>query len=147
MKLTFTVLGEPQGKGRPRFGGKTKAGVPITRTPEQTVLYENLIKTEFRRQCGQQRFPDDAIIDMRIIAYYTIPSSASKKKQELMELGVIRPKKKPDADNIIKIVADSLNEIAYKDDSQIVDCQIRKWYSRQPRIEVTILPASTNERR
>ncbi len=52
---------------------------------------------------------------------------------------------KSHADNIIKVVADSLNSVAYRDDAQIVDCQIRKYYSHQPRIEVTILTA--DERR
>ncbi len=143
MKIKFTVLGEPQGKGRPRFGGKTKDGKPITRTPEQTVLYENLVVTEYRRQIGSLKFSDQDNLDLRIVAYYTIPASASKKKQKQMEDGELRPAKKPDMDNIIKIVADSLNSIAYRDDAQIVDCQIRKFYSRQPRIEVTILSANT----
>lgn len=143
MKIKFTVLGEPQGKGRPRFGGKTKDGRPITRTPEQTVLYENLVITEYRQQCGTAKFPDNAMLDMRIMAYYAIPASASKKKQRQMEDGTLRPAKKPDMDNIIKIVADSLNDVAYRDDAQIVDCQLRKFYSRQPRIEITLLAANT----
>ena len=29
--------------------------------------------------------------------------------------GVIRPSKKPDIDNVVKVIADSLNKIAYKD--------------------------------
>ncbi|MEN6487848.1 MAG: RusA family crossover junction endodeoxyribonuclease [Smithella sp.] len=143
MKIKFTVLGEPQGKGRPIFGGKTKAGTPITRTPDKTVFYENLIITEYRRQVGSAKFEDNTNLDMRITAYYTIPASASKKKQKQMENGEIRPTKKPDMDNIVKVVADSLNSIAYRDDAQIVDCQIRKFYSRQPRIEVTILTAAS----
>lgn len=137
MKIKFTVLGEPQGKGRPRFANVK--GRVITHTPDATVLYENLIATEYRRQVGSAKFPDNEMVDMRIMAYFTIPASASKKKQKQMEDGEIRPTKKPDMDNIIKVVADSLNQIAYRDDAQVVDCQLRKYYSRQPRIEVTIL--------
>lgn len=137
MKIRFTILGEPQGKGRPRFANVK--GKVITRTPDATVLYENLIATEYRRQVGSAKFPDNEMVDMRIMAYFTIPASASKKKQKQMEDGEIRPTKKPDMDNIIKVVADSLNQIAYRDDAQVVDCQLRKYYSRQPRIEVTIL--------
>jgi Holliday junction resolvase RusA-like endonuclease len=141
MKINFTVLGEPQGKGRPKFGGKTKDGRTITRTPEKTVLYENLIATEYRRQVGSKKFEDNENLDMRVMAYYTIPASASKKKQKQMENGEIRPTKKPDMDNIVKVIADSLNQIAYRDDAQIVDCRIQKFYSLQPRIEVIILTA------
>ena len=59
--------------------------------------------------------------------------------------GIIRPTKKPDADNVLKVVADSLNHIAYKDDSQIVDAYVRKFYCEKPRIEVTIRPANSNK--
>ena len=136
MKVTFTVLGEPQGKGRPRFsriGNHT-----IARTPEKTVLYENLIKTEYQRQCGQIRFLDNSPLRMVINAYYSIPASASKKKQEQMAAHDIRPTKKPDCDNIFKVVADSLNQIAYHDDVQIVEAKVNKYYSRTPYVEIII---------
>ncbi len=140
MIVRFTILGEPQGKGRPKF---SKMGDKvITRTPDQTVVYENLIRTEYRRQCGQLRFPDDEPLDLRVMAYYTIPASASKKKQLDMEERRLRPTKKPDWDNIGKVVADSLNQIAYRDDAQVVDSQVRKFYSRQPRVEVIIRSAA-----
>lgn len=142
MKVKFTVLGEPQGKARPKTV-RLKNGASHTYTPDATVIYENLIVTEYRRQCGTVKFPDNEMLDMRIAAYYVIPASASKKKQRQMEDGEIRPTKKPDSDNVLKAVADALNSIAYRDDTQIVDCQIRKFYSRQPRIEVTILTANT----
>ena len=54
-------------------------------------------------------------LDMRIFAYYGIPKSTSKRKKALMLEGVIRPSKKPDIDNVVKVIADSLNKIAYKD--------------------------------
>ena len=46
MRANFCILGEPQGKGRPRFS--TVCGHAKPRTPEETVLYENLVKTEYR---------------------------------------------------------------------------------------------------
>ena len=46
-----------------------------------------------------------------------------------------------DMDNIIKIIADALNQIAYKDDSQIVDTTIQKYYSDNPRVIVMIKEA------
>ena len=59
--------------------------------------------------------------------------------------GEIRPTKKPDWDNSGKIIADSLNEIAYKDDSQIVDGMVRKFYGETPKVIVVIKEAITNE--
>ena len=137
MTVKFTVLGEPRGKQRHRVTRKGN-----TYTPAETVQYENLVGMEYRRQCGDYRFPDDAALDMRIMAYYAIPKSASKKKRQEMLEHRIRPLKKVDCDNAVKIVADSLNMIAYRDDVQIVDCQIRKFYSSEPRIVVTIQEAS-----
>ena len=136
MKVHFVIPGPPQGKGRPRFSNR--GGKVIARTPDETVVYENLIRMEYKSQCGVQRFDDSAMLDLRVVAYYAIPESASRKKKEAMKSGEIRPTKKPDADNVLKIVADSLNQLAYRDDAQVVDTQFRKFYSHQPRLEVII---------
>ncbi len=138
MTAQFTIYGEPKGKGRPRFssgGGKSN-----TRTPDETILYENLVKTEYRRQAGH-RFPDDAALDVRIFAFYSIPKSVSKKRREMMISRQIRPLKRPDSDNLCKIVMDSLNGIAYRDDAQVVDSMVRKFYDDVPRVVVNISEA------
>lgn len=136
MKIVFTIPGEPTGKGRPRFmqvGNFTRAY-----TPQKTTAYETLVKWAFQAKCGGKKFPDGAMLDARLITYYGVPKSASKKKRQAMLEGVIRPTKKPDIDNVCKIVLDSLNGIAYHDDTQVVDCQVRKFYSENPRVVVTI---------
>ena len=139
MKAKFTVLGEPRGKGRPKFDRNGHAY-----TPDSTVNYEVLVKMQYQQKFGEMMFPDDAMLDMRIKAYYSIPKSASKKKHAAMLAGEIRPTKKPDMDNVVKIVADALNKVAYRDDTQIVDCQCRKFYSENPRVEVTIMTIEPN---
>ena len=133
-KIKFTILGNPAGKGRPRFSGKTDQAY----TPRDTAMYENLVRIEYEAQCDNFRFDDEAMLDMRILAFYEIPKSTSKKRREMMLNGMIRPTKKPDMDNVVKIIADSLNKLAYRDDTQIVDCQCRKFYSDTPRVEVII---------
>ena len=138
MAHKFTVPGEPKAKARPRV---TKGG--ITYTPKDTVIYENLVKMCYRQQVGKFAGADNAPITLHIDAYFTIPKSTSQKKRREMLAGVIRPTKKPDGDNIYKIVADSLNGIAYKDDSQIVDCIVRKWYADVPRVEVILSETAT----
>lgn len=140
MKVKFTVLGEPRGKQRPRM---TKAG--RTYTPKETVQYENLIRIEYRRQCNDFKFERDIPLDAKIIAYYGIPRSVSKKKRQMMLEQQIRPLKKVDIDNLVKVVLDSLNQIAYHDDVQVTDCQVRKFYSENPRVEVTIQECEDNE--
>lgn len=137
MVITFTVTGEPQGKGRPRFN--PRGGKP--HTPGKTAAYEELIQWEYRRQCKNYRFPDNVPLRLDIVAYYGIPQSASKKKQEAMVRALLRPTKKPDYDNVQKIVGDALNKVAYKDDSQIVDSRVQKFWSYTPKIFVTIQEA------
>lgn len=130
--IHLTIPGEPQGKARAR------TGKGFAFTPEKTVLYENLIKTIFAQEKCQRYEGDGIPLEMIIKAYYRIPKSASQKKYANMHSGVIRPTKKPDADNIMKVVADALNGIAYHDDTQIVRAIIEKWYSDEPRVEVII---------
>ena len=50
----------------------------------------------------------------------------------------IRPVVKPDLDNVAKLICDALNGLAWHDDNAIVDMQVRKFYSTQPRVEVII---------
>lgn len=139
MRVRFEIPGEPRGKGRPRF---TKMGSFVkTYTPQETASYENLVKLEYQAQCKRFKFDEGIQLDMRITAYYSIPKSVSKKKRAEMLAHNIRPVKKPDADNVVKIIADSLNEIAYKDDTQIVDCMVRKFYGEDPKVVVIIQEA------
>lgn len=139
MKLKFTVLGEPVGKGRPRF--RNAGNFVQTYTPEKTVNYETLVQLEYRRQCHDFKFEKEIPLDVRITAYYGIPKSASKKKAQLMRDRKIRPIKKPDADNVIKAILDALNKIAYHDDTQVADLQLRRFYSDNPRVVITMQEA------
>ena len=50
--------------------------------------------------------------------------------------GELLPAKKPDIDNIAKTVLDALNSVAYRDDTQVVELQLRKQYSEKPRVEI-----------
>lgn len=135
--ISFTVHGEPQGKGRPRFVSCGKYNRAVT--PDQTVIYENLIKAEYTIKNGHRRFEKDIPLMICIKAYYKIPKSASKKKTEQMLSGDVFPIKKPDFDNVGKVIADALNGIAYYDDAQIVEAVVSKRYSDRPRVEVQIM--------
>ena len=55
-----------------------------------------------------------------------------------MLAGEIKYTKKVDCDNLAKIVLDSLNGIAYKDDAQIFELSVKKLYADEPRVVVTL---------
>ena len=128
-KVNFRILGQPMGKQRPRV---TKWG---TYTPQKTVNYETLVQQVYMTEVCQKL---EGELEMNIRAYFDIPKSTSNKKRLLMLSGMIKPTKKPDIDNICKLIADSLNKVAYHDDSQIVSAKIEKHYSEVPRVEVQI---------
>jgi Holliday junction resolvase RusA-like endonuclease len=129
--LSFIVKGEPVAKGRPRV---TKFG---TYTPQKTINYEAWVKQSFV-MAYKDFEPMKGPLKMCVIAYMTIPKSKSQKVKLQMAQGKIRPTAKKDADNIFKCISDSLNLLAYKDDSQIVDVIIKKFYSEEPRVEVMV---------
>lgn len=129
--VTFIVEGEPQGKGRHRT---TKTGHIFT--PEKTALYENWIKT-----CYLSRTDKEMLIgELRatIHAYYCIPKSKSLKVKQSMLEGLVRPTKKPDIDNVAKCVLDSLNKIAYADDTQVVELIVNKYYAEQGFVKIML---------
>lgn len=125
-----TVYGEPQGKARPRFS--TRNGYVQTYTASKTKSYENQIAEAYKGKIY------DGYISIDIKAYFGIPKSATKKNRLAMLQNEIKPSKKPDADNIAKIVLDALNGIAYIDDKQVICLKVEKEYSETPRIEFEI---------
>jgi len=87
-----------------------------------------------------QHFPERITgpIEMFVTFYMPIPKSTSKKRQALMDEGVIKHQKKPDRDNLDKLLTDAMEDIAYHNDSQIWHSDVYKVYSHNPRTEVTI---------
>jgi len=137
--FTFTVEGVPVAKERPR---KAKDGHFYT--PQKTKDHEELIQ-QFWMANGK-KFVEGAI-GMTVKAYFNIPKSASKVRVAQMQNKEIRPTSKPDTTNVIKLVEDALNGLAYRDDSYIVRIVGEKYYSLEPRLEVEVFSLSTLERR
>lgn len=133
----FSVPGQPQGKGRAkafRFGNHVKM-----HTPEKTVAYENWVKQCALDSVSVGFVPTDKPIIANVTMYYQKPKSGSKVVQSGRDLGTIRPTVKPDIDNVLKAIFDSLNGILYKDDTQIVEVTASKFYSDIPRVEVEFI--------
>jgi len=140
MRIDFTIPGPPKGKARART---LKNGHSFT--PADTVAYENLVKLCYREKANGSALIEGPV-QVWIRAYFPIPKSASKKRTEEMRTGALRPVVKPDCDNIAKIVCDALNNIAYRDDSQVTCAVVVKEYADIPRVEVEIAKIMTNKR-
>lgn len=133
MKYEFEVPGKITGKGRPRVNTTTA----IAYTPTKTKEYEELVKQYFIIKNRGVK-PLEGRISVTIKAYFGIPKNASKKQREEMLNNNISPVKKPDIDNIAKIILDALNKLAFNDDNQIIKLSIEKIYSEEEKVYVKI---------
>ena len=127
--IELKIPGNPMGKQRPEV---TRRG---TFTPPKTANYENFVKELY----VINKYPKlEGYIRLDALAYYPIPKTTSKIKREKMLKGILLPDKKPDLDNILKAICDALNKIAYDDDKQIVNINIRKYYSENPCVVIRL---------
>lgn len=121
------VEGKIRGKERPRV----VQGHAFT--PKQTMVYEKRVRSCYQEQCG--RYFTGAV-GAYIDVYCKIPQSYSKKRTQAILEGKELPMKKPDLDNVAKIILDSLNGIAFNDDTQVVILSLMRLYTDgQERVE------------
>ena len=134
--IKFTYYGDIKGKGRPRF--RNTGHFVQTYTDSKTQDYEYSLKEAYL--CANQEAYLDPTTPLKayVQIYHQIPKSVSKKKRNEMLEGNELPVKKPDVDNILKSIFDSLNKVAYADDTQIVEVTVAKHYAEMPRIDIKI---------
>lgn len=102
-------------------------GMVLTYTPDKTRNYETLTRMIFKKKYGKELFPSrEKPISVKITAIFQLPK---KSKYEF-------PVKKPDADNIAKIVCDALNGLAWYDDAQITSLSVTKEWGTDPMVKV-----------
>jgi Holliday junction resolvase RusA-like endonuclease len=129
-KITFTVPGEPVGKGRPRF---SRTGCY---TPEKTKSYENKVKWMFAQAASDWKMiqrPNPVSVTLDCL--FTYPESWTEKQKAFTDYHTSTP----DADNIVKAVCDALNKLAYQDDGQVAQIHCIKHYAHSHgQVTVTI---------
>lgn len=141
--MRFIVEGKPQGKARARTFFNHNTGRMQSITPEQTKSYEELIRWSYKASGG--KYLGEQPIELSVKAFYPIPQAFSRVKKEQALKGEIRPMTKPDTDNILKVVLDALNGVAYYDDKQVISIVCEKWYAERGYLLVE-LKEQQNER-
>ena len=96
------VGGRPRPKARPRKG---KHGNFYT--PKQTKEWEALVAWKWREQHGADVPFKNGPVSLKAVFYYA-------------------DRRAPDTDNLVKLICDSLNGIAWNDDRQVVEIYARK---------------------
>lgn len=129
----FEVIGDIVGKQRPRVNMYTGN----VYTPNRTKDYE-----EWIRQSFFIKYPNFEMLSNRvkieIIAYLKIPKSTSKKMSEKMLDDIVSPLKKPDIDNITKVVLDAINNYVIKDDIQVSKIFVEKKYATEEKLYIKV---------
>ena len=133
MMCDFEIEGKPVGKGRPRF--KRMENFVQTYTPAATADYEKLVRLRFQNAGG---VITEKPVRVEIAAFFAPPKSVRKKDKIEMLTNRLLPVKKPDCDNIAKIILDALNKIAYVDDAQVIELSVIKRYAAKAKVIVHI---------
>lgn len=129
--IEITIPMRPVAKARPRVN---KSG--HTWTPKKTKDAENAIAAVVGCLCKQ---PLEGPVAVKIEFTLTPPKSWSKKKKAEAHKGLILPVVRPDLDNFEKLVLDSINGIAFNDDSQVVKLESSKRYGEEDKIYILIM--------
>ena len=142
-KINLTFYMEPVAQGRPRTVVNVVKGKPYAYTPDKTATAKALIKAEamsWANKNGVKSFPIyERGLPLYMAATFIIRRPPSIPKRITM------PARKPDLDRYCNLLLDSLTDIFYADDSQIVLMVLEKEYVKHgqlPRIEVTIREVS-----
>lgn len=114
------------GKQRPRFGrGRTY-------TPRETAQREADIADAYVR-LTDTKAPSGVPVRIDITERRALPKKAPKRLRAECDLG------KPDLDNVMKLVLDALNGVAYEDDSQVVEVHgVKEWRTHRGSDETEI---------
>lgn len=118
--ITFVVPGTLRGKGRPRFVRATGR----TYTPAETVASESVVRF-FGHEAMRGRALLEGPVCLSVQIFKLFPQSWSAKKRAAIKWVTGRP----DTDNLIKLIADSLNGICWKDDAQIAKIEFERTYT------------------
>lgn len=137
-KVTLTVPGEPVGWGRPTPVAKLNGeGVPFVMmvTQEQTRTAKAQVRRLFREKYPEHR-PWTGPVLLRFTAVFETPRSFNKALREAAARGTLYATKKPDKDNIEKLIKDALNGVVYADDQQVMGGGIKR-YGSPGRVEIS----------
>lgn len=135
MTVSFEILGRVAGKGRPR--ASVRGGRPHLRTPDATVLAEGRVRDAWR--AAGSPYLGDAPIGLTLEIYEQRPATHFTTKGDLNAEGRRKPypARKPDLDNVVKLVGDALNGCLWRDDAQLVSLHVARVWGDRDRAVLT----------
>ena len=142
----IVIPGEPIAKERPRFASRDRNGkpLPFVRTYNIQENEEADFKWAVIQYLTKNRtglFIIKGPVSVTCSFYMKRPKShygTGKNNGKLKQSAPYYHTKKKDIDNFEKFVFDCLNDLCWKDDSQIAESHAQKVYSENPRTEIQI---------
>jgi Holliday junction resolvase RusA-like endonuclease len=116
--IRITIQIEPVPKGRPRVSFHN--GMARTYTPQKTKDAQDFIKARLLRH-KNEAFPPHIPIRLSC-TFYRSKSRYLPKREDM-------PFRKPDTDNLLKLLLDSIDGVLVPDDAQITTISVRKRWS------------------
>lgn len=110
-------------------------------TPVKTRKYEDYIRT-LAKQAMLMRSITRSPVSLDLVLSFEIPESWPAWKREAALTNNIGMTTKPDADNVTKAIKDALNKIVWHDDSQVVQLNVLKVYSKTPGVLISVTELS-----
>lgn len=153
MLIRFNIPGDPLAQARPRF--TTRYGFVSTYDTKECKNYKKYVRMIAKETAHKIGWISKELpLRMSISVHFAPPKSWSKKKTKAAIAGEIYHDKKPDVDNLSKIIMDALPDKLtsnknkdnpagldaglYHDDKQIVLLVVRKDYSETPGVDVVL---------
>jgi Holliday junction resolvase RusA-like endonuclease len=156
VKLTFRLLGPPRQLDRaramiagagptcPRCGNKQKQWVRFY-DPKVNTLNKKWIQDaamEAKQHAGVRGVDSDHAYELVVLYLLHKPPSKRRKNSNPHPF----PTVKPDLSNCVKLIEDALNELVWKDDSQICNLRVYKRYTHdEPQASIYIRPLTEPE--
>jgi Holliday junction resolvase RusA-like endonuclease len=154
-RVTLTIPGEPRGWGRPTPVAKLRAdGTPFVMmvTQKETRKAKDALRRLFRAKYPGHR-PWTGPVMLRFTAVFETPGGFNKALKEAAARENLYCVKKPDKDNIEKLIKDALSKLVYADDQQVMGGGIKR-YGSPARVEISFeslesadVPATPGQRR
>lgn len=156
--ITFTVFGKAETAGSKRaFALRKKGGEVVTRpggAPVVVVTDDNPDSKAWKQEVGKAALlaraeqPGhlsrllDGPLAVTFYFYRPRPKGHYKGSGELSKAGKESPypTSKPDVLKLARAVEDALTGVLWRDDAQIVDERLRKFWGEPARVVITVMP-------
>ena len=140
MKVSFKILGDPQAQERAKFRVITSGNrhIPVAYDPPKS---KNAKKNIAKQAKLFVRMYYDMHVPIRMSLTFIMPRPKSLPKKFTQHV------RKPDVDNLVKLVKDALSKVLYHDDAQIVEIHAGKVYAQEDEETGTLIEIEEMEAR